>query len=122
MKRAEAPIDDETVPRTVVHFIDTDTFGGAERAVLILLAGLDRKRWRPILFHHDVPGAARLLMEAAKIGVPCQRVPRITRRNMATGLWAFARALREARPAIFHVHLNWPLACRHAVVAARISR
>jgi glycosyltransferase involved in cell wall biosynthesis len=28
--------------------------------------------------------------------------------------------LRETNPDIFHVHLNWPLACRHHILAARI--
>ena len=42
--------------RTVLHYIDTSEFAGAERAMLTLMTGLDRSRWRPILFHPDAPG------------------------------------------------------------------
>jgi glycosyltransferase involved in cell wall biosynthesis len=35
------------------------------------------------------------------------------------GLW---RALREERPAIFHAHLTWPLACKYGVLAAWLAR
>ena len=37
---------------TVVHYTDSDEFGGTEQVVLQLLAGLDRRRWRPVLLHH----------------------------------------------------------------------
>lgn len=108
--------------RTVVHFVDTDTFGGSEQALLHLLAGADRGRWRPVLFHHPAPGIARLLEGAAAAGIAVREIPRVSDGNVARRLPGFVRALAAERPAVFHAHLNWPLACKFGLVAARIRR
>jgi hypothetical protein len=34
--------------RTVVHYVDSDTNGGCEEVVLLLLSGLDKTSWRPM--------------------------------------------------------------------------
>src|SRR5262249_11230202 len=59
--------------RTVVHYVDPDTYGGCEEVVLLLLSGLDKTRWRPILIHHEAPGIARLLKrsQTTRDLVPC---------------------------------------------------
>ena len=44
------------VRKTVVHYTDSNGFGGAERVMLQLLGGLDRARWRPVLLHHGNAG------------------------------------------------------------------
>jgi glycosyltransferase involved in cell wall biosynthesis len=106
----EAPI------RTVVHFTDAAAFGGAEQMILNLLAGLDRRRWRPILLHHGDPGASELPTRAGNLDVECIEIPRRTPRR------SIARRLRRMRPAIFHAHLNWPFACSRALVAAALAR
>jgi glycosyltransferase involved in cell wall biosynthesis len=108
--------------RTVVHFIDTAEFGGAERALVHLLTRLDRRAWRPVLFHHDEPGLKPLVdaVDAAAIErrvVPPMRGPRGLAR-----VPGFARALRAAGAAIFHAHLNWPLACSGGLLAAARAR
>jgi glycosyltransferase involved in cell wall biosynthesis len=36
-------------------------------------------------------------------------------------LWAFTRILRATNAAVFHAHLNWPLGCRHGLIAAKLS-
>jgi glycosyltransferase involved in cell wall biosynthesis len=108
--------------RTVAHFIDSDTFGGGEQVVLTLLAGLDAERWSPLLLHHDTPGTSRLVSEAKRLGIPCRPVPRLSRQSIATTFVPFTRELKALNTAILHVHLNWPLACRHAVRAAKLAR
>src|SRR5215831_12800621 len=106
--------------KTVVHFIDANIFGGVEQVMLLFLGALDRATWQPIVFHHGEPGISRVLDEAQRLGIPCQTVPRITRGSMAVALPQFAREIRKVKPAVFHVHLNWPLACRQAAMAARL--
>jgi glycosyltransferase involved in cell wall biosynthesis len=109
--------------RTAVHFIDSAEFGGAEQAMLHLLAGLDRRRWRPVLFHHSEPGLAPLLNQATGLNVKLQEVPRIrSKPSIAPWLLEFRRELRAERPAVFHAHLNGPLACQPALLAATLAR
>jgi glycosyltransferase involved in cell wall biosynthesis len=108
--------------RTVVHYVDSNTYGGCEAVVLLLLSGLDRKLWRPMLFYHEGVGIERLLAEAARNDVPCRPVPRITNRNLPAALIRFAGELRRAQASVFHMHLNWPLGCRYATTAALVAR
>jgi glycosyltransferase involved in cell wall biosynthesis len=110
------------VIRTVVHFVDSDTFGGNEQSLLHLLLGLDRERWRTVLLHHPGPGLAQLVENAATAGVRTRAVPRVTDGNVAWRLPAFVSALAAERPAVFHAHLNWPLACKFGLLAARVRR
>ena len=108
--------------RTVVHFVDSDTWGGCEEVVLLLLAGLDKSRWRPILFHHGTPGISLLLNAVSQLGIPCQVVPRGGGSSIGATLRQFVRELRVAKATIFHAHLNWPLGCRHGLMAAKLCR
>ena len=107
--------------RRVVHYVDSDTFGGSEEAALHLIAALDRSRWTPVLLHHRDPGIARMVRVAARLGVRACAVPRWGRRGLA-GALPIWRALLAERPAIFHAHLSWPFACRHGVRAAWLAR
>jgi len=109
-----------TVTRRVVHYVDSDTFGGSEEAALHLMASLDRGRWEPVLLHHREPGIRRLVDEAARVGIRAHAVPRQARNRIA-GLIALWRALRAERPAIFHAHLSWPFACKSGVRAAWLA-
>ncbi|HEX7981541.1 MAG TPA: glycosyltransferase [Gemmatimonadaceae bacterium] len=110
-------------PRTVVHFSDSAAFGGTERALLQLLAGLDRARWRPVLFHADVPGARQLAGEAAALDVPTHAIAAVEQpmRGVAS-LPELARAFRRERAAVFHAHQTWSLSCRYGIVAAALAR
>ncbi len=110
------------VTRTVLQYVDSDTFGGSEQVLLQLLAGLDRARWRPVLLHHPEPGLARLIEEARASGVPARTVPRVTDANLLVRLPGMLRAVSAERPAVFHAHLNWPLACKYGLVAAALHR
>ncbi len=102
--------------RTVVHFVDSDTFGGSEQSLLHLLHGLDPARWRPVLLHHPAPGLARLVDGAAALGVAVREVPRMSDADFAWRIPAFLRSLGSEQPAVFHAHLSWPLACKFGLI------
>lgn len=109
--------------RRVVFYTDGETFGGAERALLMLLSGLDRGRWAPILAHHPAIGIQPLVDAAGRLDVRLMPVP-----PMPLGLtgapaaFVFARALHRGRPPVFHAHLSWQLAAKHALTAAVLAR
>jgi glycosyltransferase involved in cell wall biosynthesis len=108
--------------RTVVHFLDSPTFGGTEQALLHLLAGLDRHRWRPVLFHHREPGLAPLLEGAHALEIETKIIPRLGGMGTITALPTLIRELRAERPAVFHAHLCWLLSCKYALLAAAMAR
>ena len=109
--------------RTVAHYLESAEFGGTEQAVLHLLAGLDRRHWRPVLFHHPGPGITPLLKGAENLNVELRSVPRMQgKRSLVTRLPKFIRALRAEHPAIFHAHLHSPIACKDGFIAAALAR
>lgn len=83
--------------------------------ILTLLAGLDHGHWSPVLLHHGGPGLAELIDGSRRLNV---RTVEISRHRTRRAIGSF---LREARPAIFHAHLNWPLACSDALMAAALA-
>jgi glycosyltransferase involved in cell wall biosynthesis len=107
---------------SVVQFTDSYTFGGAEQVLLDLIAGLDRRFWRPILLHHNEPGLQSLLMNAHRMGVTTRPVPRIESIRDIGCMPQLVRVLRAERPAIFHAHLSWPLSCKYGLTAAILAR
>jgi glycosyltransferase involved in cell wall biosynthesis len=109
-------------PQTVLLYADSNVFGGSEQALLQLLLKLDRTRWRPALLHHAEPGLARLVEAARAADVPTRAAPRVTDRNLLLRLPELVRILGAVRPAVFHAHLNWPLACKFGLVAAALRR
>jgi len=110
------------VMRRVVHYVDSDVFGGCEEAALQLMASLDRRRWEPVLLHHPGEGVARLVEGAARLGIRARAVPRVDSRNRLAGTVRLRSAIRAEHPAIFHAHLSWPFACKHGVLAAWLAR
>ena len=109
--------------RTVVHYLDSAEFGGTEQAVLHILAGLDRRYWQPVLFHHPEPGIAPLVKGAEALNVKLRQVPRFQgKQSLVTVLPRFVRELRAERPDVFHAHLNGPLACKDGLIAAALAR
>jgi glycosyltransferase involved in cell wall biosynthesis len=108
--------------RTVVHFIDSRVFGGAEKAVAMQLAGLDRRRWRPMLVYHPEPDLAPFLEDARMAGAEVKPLPRRSGvRSLPTVLELY-QTLNRVQPSIFHVHLNWPLGCKRGLAAAALAR
>jgi len=86
--------------------------GGAERALVALATGLDRRRWHPSVVALGGEGALAGVLRGAGIGAECLGVdPR--RPDLA--VWKLARALRRAGPALVQSFLF------HANVAARLA-
>ena len=110
------------MPRKVVFFLESKSFGGTEQVVLNLLRSLDRKLWQPILFHHPEAGIAPLLRGVSELGIPSESVPRFDRSNLPRTAVHFLRKLRSHGPAIFHAHLTWTLGCRTALFVASLTR
>lgn len=109
--------------REVLHFTDSPGFGGAEQALLQLLARLDRGRWRPRLMLHALPGVEPLAQGARALDVPVEEVPPMPEGLRGAGTAAaLTLRLRRRRPAVFHAHLTWPFACKWALVAAVAAR
>jgi glycosyltransferase involved in cell wall biosynthesis len=107
----------------VLHYTDSQEFGGAERVMLQILGGLDRDRWKPALMYHQTRGRMPLVERAAQLGVALHPVPPMPP-GAAGSVRAisFAARLRKHRPAVFHAHLTWPLAGRNALMAAVLAR
>jgi glycosyltransferase involved in cell wall biosynthesis len=105
----------------VLHFTDASALGGAERMILTLLAGLPRRRWRPVLLHPADPAMAPLAAEARALGLEARAVDRLHGKRGIVRLLRFARQLRTSRPRVFHAHLSWPGACRHGILAASLA-
>jgi glycosyltransferase involved in cell wall biosynthesis len=112
----------EAAKRRVLHYVDSDIFGGCEEAALHLMAAIDRTRWEPVLLHHPGPGVARLVNGAASLGIRTQAVPRVNQRRRLAGLLRLWQAIRAEHPTVFHAHLSWPLACKYGVLAAWLAR
>lgn len=110
------------MPRIVVYFIDSHTFGGTEQALLHLMANLDRRRWQPVLYHHNGPGIVPLIEKARQLDVQTRVVPILKGNQTISGLPRFFRQLSLEKPAVFHAHLNWLLSCKYGILAAALSR
>jgi glycosyltransferase involved in cell wall biosynthesis len=110
------------VTRFVVQFTDSQEFGGAENSLLLLMSGLGGRGWRTMLLHHDQPGLEALVRGASRLGISCQTVPRLRGPLVGAHLQRTIRLLRAERPAIFHAHLTWPLACSPGLLAATLAR
>ncbi|HEU4648142.1 MAG TPA: glycosyltransferase family 4 protein [Gemmatimonadales bacterium] len=109
--------------RTVVHFDDSREFGGAQKVLLHLMAGLDRRQWRPVLFHHPAPGIVPMVEAARLLDIERREVPPIWTRSEAwTGFGPFVQQLRDVRPAVFHAHLTTAIGCKYGVLAAALLR
>jgi glycosyltransferase involved in cell wall biosynthesis len=111
------------VAQSIYFYTDSRELGGAENAMLMLLATLDRSRRQPTLLLDAGGDVGPLEERAAAIDVPTRRVPPmplgLAGARHALGL---ARRLRGERPALFHAHLSWPLAAKWALGAAVLAR
>ena len=108
--------------RTVIHFLDSSAVGGAEQVAFAMMTGLDRRRWRPVLVHHDEPGLASFVERAEQMSVEHRVVPRMATVHDLGGMPAFLRTLRAYSPSVFHAHMTWPLSCKFGLLAAVIAR
>ena len=108
--------------RTVVYFIESAEFGGNEQSLLQIFACLDRRCWDPVLFHHPEPGLRPLLEGAQQLKVKLRPVPRMRGWQALLRMARFLRELQRERPAVFHAHLNWPMACKFGLLSAALAR
>jgi glycosyltransferase involved in cell wall biosynthesis len=109
------------VTRTVVHYSDSTTFGGTERAILRLMAATDRGQWTLVLLHHpDAPAA--LVNGARAAGADTREVRRVKGKLDVRTLSALAGQIQGLGPSVFHAHLHWPLACKYGIAAASAAR
>ena len=93
----------------ILHCITELSIGGAQNALLRLLANLDRQRYQPVvasLFNAD--GAVAMQIRGLNIPVIDLEMPNKWRLD---ALWRFYRLLRKLRPAVLHTwmfHANIP--------------
>lgn len=107
--------------RTVIHYSDSTTFGGTERAILRLIRATDSTRWRPVLLHHA--GSPEALVDGARcLGAETSCVPLVAGKFDVASLARLTRAVRRHRASVLHAHLPWPLACKYGIAAARAAR
>ena len=96
-----------------VSLVITDLdVGGAERALVALATGLDRRRWRPSVVVLDGEGALAGPLREAGIAVECLGVDR---RRPIRAVDSLARSLRRSRPRLVQSFLF------HANVAAKLA-
>ncbi|MGE5222436.1 MAG: glycosyltransferase [Omnitrophica WOR_2 bacterium] len=106
----------------VAFYTDSPAFGGAEKALLQLMEGIDRQCWNPVLLHTGSTGLAPLIEKAEKLKIPCRLAP-----DMPLGLQGAVQMprliflLKKERPDVFHAHLSWPLDCKWALAGAVLS-
>lgn len=109
--------------RSICFYTDSRVLGGAENAMFMLLASLDRAEWEPTLLLEDAPEVEPLAEHAAALGVPVRRIP-----PMPLGLAGarqvpgLVRLLRCERPEVFHAHMSSPVACKWGLTAAVLAR
>lgn len=109
--------------RSTFFYTDSRVLGGAENAMFMLLASLDRDEWQPTLLLDDAPEVEPLAARAAALEVPVRRVvPLPLGLTGARRVPALARLLRRERPAVFHAHMSSPVACKWALAAAVLAR
>jgi len=110
-------------PRNVFLFTDSSGYGGAEKALLMLIRGLNRELWSPTLVFHESAGIEPLVAGAAAASCELVPVPAMPEGLVgARGSLRLAALLRRRRPHVFHAHLTWPLACKFGLAAAVAAR
>ena len=112
-----------TVARSTFFYTDSQLFGGAEQALLLLLETLDRAAWQPRLLVAESPLAPILVQRAAALGVPARTTPAMPLGvTGAARVPALVRLLRRERPDVFHAQLPVPLSAKFALAAAVLAR
>ena len=107
--------------RTVVHFSDSTVFGGTERAILHLVEGLDRTRWRAVVLH-DGDAPEELVSGARAAGVDTRVARRVRGKFHPLAFGHLVAELTRHRASVLHAHLQWPLACKYGIAAAAAAR
>ncbi len=93
----------ENRPIFILYLIYGFRIGGAERHLLDLCKGLDRRRFRPeiIYFHRD----EQMLDEFRHACIPCSIFPATAGELCCTEILRLSRIIKKLSPDIVHVHL-----------------
>jgi glycosyltransferase involved in cell wall biosynthesis len=100
----------------IVYFSDAPWFGGAEKYLLLLAAGLNREEFRPELIMNRNPRLEAFAASMAGAGVPVHEVSLDMPRSPA-GIPHFITLLRRLRPSILHCNLPGPWSSQYSLVA-----
>lgn len=107
----------------VLLFVDNPVFGGVEQAVIQLIEGLGQSVWQPVLVHHPAEGLQPLIEKIDKLKIKRIETPKMPLGTLGIkAMVPFLKILRSERPAVFHAHLSWPLACKWGVLAAILAQ
>ena len=90
-------------PLFILYLIYGFRIGGAERHLLDLCKGLDRRKFRLeiIYFHRD----EQILSEYRQAGIPCTIFPVKGGELTFREIWRLSRVIRKLSPDVVHVHL-----------------
>jgi glycosyltransferase involved in cell wall biosynthesis len=112
----------EKGPYRIAYFSDAPWFGGAEKYLLLLAAGLNREEFRPELIMNRNPRLEAFASSMAAEGVPVHETSLAMPRSPA-GIFHFISLLRRLRPSILHGNLPGPWGSQYSLVAplARLS-
>jgi len=108
--------------RTVVHYIDSKEFGGAEQMVFTILKCLDRNTWEPVLIYHPYPGISQFIEKVSELDLKVVSLPEIKNWRDVSSFILFIRELRHINPSVFHAHIPWHLRCSYGILCAFIAR
>ncbi len=107
----------------VLFFVDSLTFGGVEKAILQIMEGMDRNLWQPVLVYHRAENIQPLLQKVDQLEVKRIETPRMPLGTAGMKqIPPLMKILREERPAVFHAHLSWSLACKWGIVTSILAR
>ncbi|MFA4948768.1 MAG: glycosyltransferase family 4 protein [Candidatus Krumholzibacteriia bacterium] len=100
----------------IAYFSDAPWFGGGEKYLLLLAAGLNREEFRPELIMNRNPRLEAFAASMAGAGVPVHEVSLDMPRSPA-GIPHFIALLRRLRPSILHCNLPGPWGSQYSLVA-----
>lgn len=106
-------------PVRVVYFVEGSSFGGVERHLLHILDELDHQRFDPFVIGVM---AGELEQELRARRLPFARLDPIRSNIDLLGVFRAFRAVRNARPKVFHAMLSHSHAAQYALLAAMAIR
>ena len=95
--------------------------GGTERVLWELATRLPASRFRLQVWLSTAPGVDEFAAALAERGIPVTRLAEVDSRRDWKGMLATWRALRRARPGLFHIHHVWPAADRYLAALADLA-
>jgi glycosyltransferase involved in cell wall biosynthesis len=94
----------ENRPRKVMYFTDAPYFGGAEKYLELLISGLDRRRYVPLVVTRKGTDLALFTSRLRKKGIETEETALSCPYDLR-GYVDFYRLVRRSRPDLLHVNL-----------------